>query len=94
MSILTAPKVPAPAVFDRSPNRLAELIMQIAGKRLTIRHIPGPLGVRGRNSDNTLLRQVLGWEPQISLEEGLRRTYTWIEGNVVQQGVPVLSLAS
>jgi len=77
-----------------SINQLADIISDIAGIRINKKHVPGPQGVRGRNSDNTLLRQVLGWEPQISLEEGLRRTYTWIEGNVVQQGVPVLSLAS
>jgi len=44
--------------------------------------VPGPQGVRGRNSDNTRLRQVLGWEPEISLEEGLTRTYEWIEKQV------------
>ena len=48
------------------------------------RHIAGPQGVRGRNSDNTRLRQVLGWEPQISLEEGLARTYRWIEEQVAE----------
>jgi nucleoside-diphosphate-sugar epimerase len=46
--------------------------------------VPGPQGVRGRNSDNTMLRKVLGWEPQISLEEGLARTYAWIEEMVRQ----------
>ena len=45
----------------------------------------GPQGVRGRNSDNTRLREVLGWEPQISLEEGLARTYAWIEEQVRDQ---------
>jgi GDP-D-mannose 3',5'-epimerase len=43
--------------------------------------------VRGRNSDNTLLRQVLGWEPEISLEKGLTRTYAWIEDQLIQEGV-------
>ena len=51
-------------------------------QRSTKRHVPGPQGVRGRNSDNTRLRQVLGWEPQISLEDGLARTYAWIEEQV------------
>ena len=46
------------------------------------RHVPGPQGVRGRNSDNTRLRQVLGWEPSVTLEEGLERTYSWIEAQV------------
>lgn len=66
-------------------NGLADMVAGIAGIRITKRHIEGPQGVRGRNSDNTLLRQVLGWEPQISLEEGLARTYTWIEAQVEAQ---------
>jgi nucleoside-diphosphate-sugar epimerase len=49
---------------------------------MNIRHVPGPQGVRGRNSDNTRLKEVLRWEPQISLEEGPRRTYLWIEKQV------------
>jgi nucleoside-diphosphate-sugar epimerase len=63
-------------------NQLADIIAKIAGVRLSKRHISGPQGVRGRNSDNTLLREVLGWEPQISLEDGLARTYRWIEQQV------------
>src|SRR6202035_2755438 len=63
-------------------NQLADLVAAIAGIHVVKRHVPGPQGVRGRNSDNTRLRQVLGWEPQISLEEGLRRTYAWIEEQV------------
>jgi nucleoside-diphosphate-sugar epimerase len=59
-------------------NQLAEMIMQIAGKKLTIRHIPGPLGVRGRNSDNRLIAQRLGWKPSRPLCEGLEKTYRWI----------------
>lgn len=63
-----------------SINELAETIMEIAGKRdLTIEHIDGPQGVRGRNSDNTRLREVLDWEPQTGLREGLEPTYRWIE---------------
>jgi nucleoside-diphosphate-sugar epimerase len=58
------------------------MIADIAGYKIQIKHIDGPQGVRGRNSDNTRLREVLGWEPQISLEEGLRRTYLWIEEQV------------
>jgi len=60
-------------------NQLVDIVAQIAGVRVTKKHVPGPQGVRGRNSDNTQLRKVLGWEPTISLEEGLERTYTWIE---------------
>ena len=64
-------------------NELARIIMTIAGKPdITLQHVPGPMGVRGRNSDNTRLRQVLGWEPGIDLEEGLAPTYRWIEGMV------------
>ena len=67
-------------------NQLADMIATIAGVRIIKKHVPGPQGVRGRNSDNTRLRQVLGWEPEISLEEGLARTYAWIEGQVEKQG--------
>lgn len=63
-------------------NRLAAIIMDIAGKNLTIRHIAGPLGVRGRNSDNHLIREKLGWEPTRPLREGLAKTYAWISEQV------------
>jgi nucleoside-diphosphate-sugar epimerase len=66
-------------------NQLADMVMEIAGIRIVKKHVPGPQGVRGRNSDNTRLRQVLAWEPEISLEEGLARTYAWIEGQVSAQ---------
>ena len=66
-------------------NKLAEMIADIAGIKISIKHIAGPMGVRGRNSDNTRLRDVLKWEPQLSLEEGLRRTYVWIEKQVAQK---------
>jgi len=65
-----------------SINGLADLVANSAGIKITKKHIFGPQGVRGRNSDNTLLRKVLKWEPAISLEEGLSRTYAWIEGEV------------
>ena len=65
-----------------SINELAEMIAGIAGIEITVKHIPGPMGVRGRNSDNTRLREVLKWEPALSLEDGLKRTYAWIEGQV------------
>lgn len=63
-------------------NGLAERIKGIARKDLTIRHIPGPLGVRGRNSHNELIRQRLGWAPDQPLDEGLRQTYAWISEQV------------
>lgn len=63
-------------------NQLAEMVMAAAGKRLRIRHIPGPLGVRGRNSDNRLIRQKLGWAPSAPLQNGLEKTYGWIDAQV------------
>lgn len=63
-------------------NQLADMVAEIAGIKIVKKHIDGPMGVRGRNSDNTLLRKVLEWEPGISLEEGLTSTYRWIEGQV------------
>lgn len=65
-----------------SIDQLARLVMDIAGKRLSIRHVPGPTGVRGRNSDNRLIRQSLGWAPSRPLKEGLEKTYAWIEQQV------------
>ena len=65
-----------------SINDMARLIAGIAGTEIELVHIDGPQGVRGRNSDNTRLREVLGWEPHISLEDGLARTYEWIEKQV------------
>ena len=61
-----------------SLNRLAEMAMAIAGKRLTIRHVPGPLGVRGRNSDNKLIAAKLAWKPSTKLLDGLSVTYHWV----------------
>jgi GDP-D-mannose 3', 5'-epimerase len=63
-------------------NELADIVANAAGVSITKKHIDGPQGVRGRNSDNDRLREVLGWEPQISLEDGLARTYAWIEEQV------------
>jgi GDP-D-mannose 3', 5'-epimerase len=64
-------------------NELVDIVSTIAGKHLRRRHnLNAPQGVRGRNSDNTRLRDTLDWEPEISLEEGLRRTYRWIEAQV------------
>ena len=63
-------------------NQLCQMAMHIAGKPLGVKHIPGPLGVRGRNSDNRLIRQKLGWAPSAKLHEGLVKTYQWIEAQV------------
>ncbi len=66
-------------------NELADIIADIAGVAIIKKHVDGPQGVRGRNSDNSRLREVLGWEPEISLEEGLAHTYEWIEQQVIQK---------
>ncbi len=63
-------------------NQLAEMVAEIAGKKITINHIPGPLGVRGRNSDNELIEKKIGWRPHFSLKNGLEITYTWIHNQV------------
>lgn len=63
-------------------NQLAEMAMSIAGKKLSIRHIAGPLGVRGRNSDNRLILERLSWEPTRPLREGMEKTYAWISAQV------------
>ena len=65
-----------------SINELADIIASVAGIEIAKKYIDGPMGVRGRNSDNSKLRSVLGWEPRISLEDGLDRTYQWIEEEV------------
>lgn len=70
-----------------SINQLVDLVAAIAGKTIHKRHdLTKPQGVRGRNSDNTRLRRVLGWEPQISLREGLAPTYHWIESELRNAG--------
>lgn len=68
-------------------DELIDLVSEIAGKKLRKQHdLSKPQGVRGRNSDNTLLNQVLGWEPSIDLEEGLKTTYKWVEGELRKSG--------
>jgi len=70
-----------------SINGLVAMVREIAGKQLTMKHdLSKPQGVRGRNSDNMLLRQVLRWEPSIPLEKGLDITYAWIEGELAKAG--------
>jgi nucleoside-diphosphate-sugar epimerase len=64
-------------------NQLVALVAKIAGKQIIIRHIPGPLGVRGRNSDNRLIDEELGWRPSRPLAEGMENTYAWIYRQVV-----------
>jgi nucleoside-diphosphate-sugar epimerase len=66
-------------------NQLAAMVMDVAGKKLSIEHIPGPLGVRGRNSDNKLIKATLGWAPSESLMAGLEKTYAWVEAQVARK---------
>jgi nucleoside-diphosphate-sugar epimerase len=69
-------------------DELADMVAEIAGISIEKKHIDGPQGVRGRNSDNSRLREVLEWEPEIPLEEGLQGTYVWVEEQVRQQLAP------
>lgn len=69
-------------------NQLVETVCEIAGKKLTVKHIEGPVGVRGRNSDNTLIRQKLKWEPSIPLRKGLELTYEWVKKQVDKASIP------
>lgn len=63
-------------------NDLVRMVCAISGKYVTIKHIPGPLGVRGRNSDNRLIKQKLNWSPSRPLKEGMEKTYLWVEDQV------------
>ena len=63
-------------------NGLAEMIMNVAGKKLSIKHIPGPLGVRGRNSDNAFYKEKIGWVVSQPLVKGIEKTYQWIDEQV------------
>jgi GDP-D-mannose 3',5'-epimerase len=65
-----------------SMNEMAEIVLGIGGKQLPIKHIPGPEGVRGRNSDNTRCKEVLGWAPTTTIRAGLAMTHEWIKGEV------------
>ena len=66
-------------------NQLVDIVADIAGINVVRKHIDGPQGVRGRNSDNTRLREVLNWEPTTPVEEGLRHTYEWIEQQLAEK---------
>lgn len=65
-----------------SINDLARMVAGFSGKTINTRNIPGPTGVRGRNSDNRLIRQSLAWAPSRPLAEGMRQTYGWIDGQL------------
>lgn len=72
-------------------NQLAEIVMDIAGVKLEIKHVNGPTGVRGRNSDNKLIREKLGWAPSQPLKDGLVKTYKWIEEQVIKNATSIKS---
>ncbi len=67
---------------DITINNLALMVAEIAGKKINLKHIPGPIGVRGRNSENTLIKEKLGWAPNYPLKKGMEKTYAWIEEQV------------
>lgn len=76
-----------------SINNLAKLVMDVAGKNLTIENIPGPTGVRGRNSDNNIFAEKMGWRPEKSLRDGIEKTYSWVELQVHSNNEDVYQLA-
>lgn len=77
-----------------SMNQMHEMVCKVEGKSVGVKHIAGPEGVRGRNSDNTLIRQVLGWAPAISLQEGLNRTYAWIKVQVDKEAAKGVDIST
>lgn len=78
-------KIPVNLGSERmiSINDLVLLISKLANKTVTIKNIPGPVGVMGRNSDNKLIQEVIGWRPDEDLESGLLKTYQWIEQQII-----------
>jgi GDP-D-mannose 3',5'-epimerase len=69
-------------------NRLADMVIEISGKHLSVNNISGPVGVRGRRSDNRLIKAELGWEPSEKLLVGIEKTYAWINSQVFRNNVP------
>ena len=75
-----------------SIDELVSMITKISGKRISVKHVPGPVGVRGRNSDNRLIKERLRWEVERKLVRGIEKTYAWIEAQVRSQHNKVFSL--
>ena len=71
-------------------NQLVDTAALVAGKKISKKHIDGPLGVRGRNSNNDLIRKELGWDYSMTLEEGIGKTYNWIMGEISKEFVEVV----
>ena len=71
-------------------NQLVDIAAKVAGKTISKNHIDGPLGVRGRNSNNDLIRKELNWDYEMTLEEGIRKTYNWIMGEIAKDVAPTL----
>ena len=69
-----------------SINDLAKMVINISNKKISIKNIPGPTGVRGRNSENTLYEKELGWRVSETLEDGIKKTYPWILKQVEEHG--------
>jgi nucleoside-diphosphate-sugar epimerase len=70
-----------------SINKLINIVEKCANKSIKVKHIPGPEGVRGRNSDNTLIKEILNWDYEWSLEQGIQVTYNWIETQVKNEKI-------
>ena len=66
-------------------NELVDIAAKVSGKKIKKNHIDGPLGVRGRNSNNDLVREKLGWDYEMTLEEGMKKTYEWVRWQVSKQ---------
>ena len=64
----------------------AQIALSFEDKKLPIKHIEGPMGVRGRNSNNVLIKEKLGWEPSIAIKDGLKKTYFWIKEQIEAEG--------
>lgn len=72
-----------------SINDFAKMVISISGKKISIKNIPGPTGVRGRNSDNKLIKEKLGWSPTLKLRQGMEKTYAWILSQIKEQVLEV-----
>jgi len=73
-------------------NELVRIAAKVAGKSIGRDHIDGPLGVRGRNSNNDLIRKELGWDYTQTLEEGIRKTYNWISQQICKESISSATL--